>query len=54
MGPISEYETKVIPKLLNNAESWLGLDDNLNHALDKEIIEEAEEKVQVNESTTEN
>ena len=23
MGPISEFETKVIPKLLNNAESWL-------------------------------
>ena len=29
------------------------VDDNLNHALDK-IIEEAEEKVKVNESTTEN
>ena len=28
MGPISEYETKVIPKLLNNAESWLGLNDS--------------------------
>ena len=29
-------------------------DDNLNHALDKEIVEKAEEKVQVNESTTGN
>ena len=28
MGPISEYETKVIPKLLNNAESWLGINDS--------------------------
>ena len=28
MGPISEYETKVIPKLLNNAESCLGLNDS--------------------------
>ena len=28
MGPISEYETKIIPKLLNNAEFWLGLNDS--------------------------
>ena len=28
MGPISEYETKVIPKFLNNAESWLGINDS--------------------------
>ena len=28
MGPISEYETKIIPKLLNNAESWLGINDS--------------------------
>ena len=24
-GAISEFETKVIPQLLNNAESWLGI-----------------------------
>ena len=28
MGPISEYETKVIQKLLNDAESWIGLNDS--------------------------
>ena len=28
MGPISEFETKVIPKLLNNAESWLGINES--------------------------
>ena len=26
--PISEYETRIIPQLLNNAESWLGLNDS--------------------------
>ena len=28
IGPINEYTTKIIPKLLNNAESWLGLNDS--------------------------
>ena len=28
MGPIREFETKVIPKLLNNAESWLGINES--------------------------
>ena len=28
MGPISEFETKVIPKLLNNTESWLGINES--------------------------
>ena len=28
IGTISEYETEIIPKLLNNAESWLGLNDS--------------------------
>ena len=27
-GPISEFETKVIPQLLNNAESWLGIKES--------------------------
>ena len=28
IGPISEYETKIIPKLLNKVESWLALNDS--------------------------
>ena len=28
MEPISEFETKFLPKLLNNAESWLGINDS--------------------------
>ena len=27
-GAISEFKTKVIPQLLNNAESWLGIEDS--------------------------
>ena len=37
MGPISEYETKVIPKLLNNAESWLGINDSHLTTLQEEF-----------------
>ena len=28
IGPINEYETKIATKLLNNADSWLGLNDS--------------------------
>ena len=27
-GPVSEYNTKVLPQLLNNCESWLGIADS--------------------------
>ena len=28
IGPINEFESKVATKLLNNADSWLGLNDS--------------------------